>query len=39
MIKSEVCEARTRVIEYSLSNFANCGKGIPVEDHDEVMFE
>ena len=29
MIESEVCEVRTRMTEYSWSNSASYGKGIP----------
>ena len=39
MIKSEVSEARTSVMEYSLSNFASCGEGSQLGDHEGVMFE
>ena len=39
MIGNEARKVGTRVIEYSLSNFIECGRGILVRNHEGVMFK
>ena len=39
MTESETCEGKTIGIKYTLSNFTNHDKGIPIKDHEGVMFE